>query len=123
MGRHRISGGTKRLEKNLNEIIRQLFLILFVPHNRKTIRVAHRSEYNNKRKKQVILLMIIDGKKWHYLSVTNLPASFKAKLSNHHEDFYHLNCFNSYTTRNNLKEHEKICHNHDSCHIEMPRCF
>ena len=94
MGRHRISGGTKRLEKNLNEIIRQLFLILFVPHNRKTIRVAHRSEYNNKRKKQVILLMIIDGKKWHYLGVTNLPALFKAKLSNHHEDFYRLNCFN-----------------------------
>ena len=102
---------------------RQLFLILFVPHNRKTIVVAHRSEYNNKRKTQVILLMIIDGKKWHYLGVTNLPALFKAKLSNHHEDFYRLNCFNSYTTKNNRKEHEKICNKHDSCHIEMPRCF
>ena len=48
--------------------------ILFVPHNTKTIRFAYRSEYNNKRKKQVILLMITDGKKWHYLAVTNLSA-------------------------------------------------
>ena len=47
---------------------------LFIPHNTKTIRVAYRSEYNNKRKKQVILLMITDGKKWHYLAVTNLSA-------------------------------------------------
>ena len=35
--------------------------ILFIPHNTKTIRAAYRSEYNNKRKKQVILLMITDG--------------------------------------------------------------
>ena len=34
-----------------------------MPHNTKTIRVAYRSEHNNKRKKQVILLMITDGKK------------------------------------------------------------
>ena len=39
------------------------FNILFVKHNTKTIRVAYRSEYNNKHKKQVILLMITDGKK------------------------------------------------------------
>ena len=65
--------------------------------------------------------MITDGKKWHYLAVINLSALFKEKLSNHHEDFYCLNCFNSYTTKNKLKEHEEICNNHDSCHIEMPK--
>ena len=37
--------------------------ILFIPYNTKTIRVAYRSEHNNKFKKQVILLMITDGKK------------------------------------------------------------
>ena len=37
--------------------------ILFVKHNTKTIRVAYRSEYNNKHKRQAILLMITDGKK------------------------------------------------------------
>ena len=69
-----------------------------------------------------MLLMITDGKKWDYLVVTYLSALFKGKLSNHHEDFC-LKCFNSYTTKNKLKENEKICSNHDSCHIEMPKCF
>ena len=67
--------------------------------------------------------MIGDGKKHHYLSVTNLYALLQGKSSNHKEDFYCLNCFNSYTTKNKLKEHEEICNNHDSCHIEMPKCF
>ena len=47
--------------------------ILFIQHSTKT-RVAYRSEYNNKCKKQVILLMINDGKKWLYLAITNLSA-------------------------------------------------
>ena len=45
----------------------------------------------------------------------------QGKSSNHYGDFYCLNCFNSYTTKNKLKEHEEICNNHDSCHIEMPK--
>ena len=56
--------------------------------------------------------MIDDGKKYHYLAITN--------SSNQRRDFYCLNCFNSYTTKNKLKEHEEICNNHNSCHIEMP---
>ena len=60
-------------------------------------------------------------KKWHYLAITKLSKLLQGKSSNHHEDFYCLNCFNSYTTKNKLKEHEEICNNHDSCHIEMPK--
>ena len=74
--------------------------ILFIPHNTETIRVAYRSEYNNKRKKQVVLLMITDGKKWHYLAITNLSALLQGKSSNHYKDFYCLNCFNSYKSKN-----------------------
>ena len=40
--------------------------------------------------------------------------------SNHEGDFYCLNCFNSYTSKNKLKEHEEICNNPNSCPIEMP---
>ena len=40
--------------------------------------------------------------------------------SNHKGDFYCLNCFNSYTTKNKPKEHEEICNNHSICQIEMP---
>ena len=31
--------------------------------------------------------------------------------------------FNSYTTKNKLKEHEEICNNHNSCRIQMPKWF
>ena len=108
----------KKFERNNKTIALN---ILFIPHNAKTIRVAYRSEHNNKHKKQVILLMITDGKKWHYLVITNLSALLQGKSSNHEGDFYCLNCFNSYTTKNKLKEHEEIRNNLDSCHIEMPK--
>ena len=65
--------------------------------------------------------MITNGKKLHYLAITNLSVLLQGKSSNHYGDFYCLNCFNSYTSKNKLKEHEEICNNHDSCHIEMPK--
>ena len=108
----------KKFEQNNKTIALN---ISFIPHNTETIRVAYRSEYNHKRKKQVILLMITDGKKWHYLAVTNLSALLQGMSSNHDGDFYCLNCFNSYTTKNKLKEHEEICNNHNGCHIQMPK--
>ena len=53
--------------------------VLYIPHNTKTISVEYRSEYNNMRKKQVILLMITNGKKSHYLAVTNLSTLLQGK--------------------------------------------
>ena len=108
----------QKFEKNNNTIALN---VLYIPHNTETISVAYRSEYNNKHKKQVILLMITNSKKSHYLAITNLSAFLKGISSNHKEDFYCLNCFNSYTSKNKLKEHEEICNNHDSCQIEMPK--
>ena len=64
--------------------------------------------------------MITDGEKWHYLVVKNLSGLFKGITSNHYGDFYCLNCFHSYRTKNKLEAHEKICENHDYCHVEMP---
>ena len=63
--------------------------------------------------------MIGDGKKYHYLAVTNLSGLLQGNSSNHEGDFYCLNCFNSYTTKNKLKEHEEICNNHNSCNIKI----
>ena len=95
--------------------------ILYIPYNTETINIAYKSKYN-KRKKQVILSMIItNGKKHHYLVVTNISALFQRISSNHDGDFYCLNCFSSYTTKNKPKKHEEICNNHDSCHIEIPK--
>ena len=94
--------------------------ILFVPHNKKEIRPAYISKYNHKRKNQVILLMITDdGERWHYLAVRSLSALLRGISSSNNGDFYCLNCFHSYRTLNKLKKHERVCNNHDYCHIDM----
>ena len=77
--------------------------ILYVEQFTNKISVVYKSKYNNKRKKQIILLMIGDGIKYHYLAVTNLSGLLQGNSSNHRGDFCCLNCFNSYTTENKLK--------------------
>ena len=64
--------------------------------------------------------MITDGKKWHYLAVKSFSALLRGITSNHDGDFYCLNCFHSYTTKNKLKQHERVCNDHDYCFKEMP---
>ena len=48
--------------------------VLYIPYNTEKIRLAYKSKYNFKRENQVILLMIADGKKRHYLAVKSLSA-------------------------------------------------
>ena len=64
--------------------------------------------------------MISNGEKWIYLVVKSLSGLFTGVTSNHKEDFYCLNCFHSYRTKNKLDAHKKVCENHEYCHIEMP---
>ena len=42
-------------------------------------------------------------------------------ISKHVRDFYCLNCFHSYSTKNKLKKHKDLCENHDYCYVEMPK--
>ena len=94
--------------------------ILYIPHNTKKIQLAYRSKNNLTCSKQIILLMITDGEKWHYLVVKNLSRLLKGITSTHEKDFFCLNCFHSYRTKSKLESHKKICENHDYCHVEMP---
>ena len=94
--------------------------ILCVSYNTKKINIAYKSKNNLTHKRQIILLMISDGQKWHYLVVKNLSGLLRGITSNHKEDFYCLNCFHCYRTENKLESHKKICENHDYCHVEMP---
>ena len=94
--------------------------ILYVPHNTEKICHGYKSKYSLTRKNQVILLMITDGEKWHYLAVKKLSALLRVITSNHNRDFYCLNCFRAYTTENKLESHEKLCESQDYCCIEMP---
>ena len=94
--------------------------ILYVPYNTKKINIAYKSKNNLTHERQIILLMISDDQKWHYLVVKNLSGLLRGITSNHKEDFYCLNCFHSYRTENKLESHKKICENHDYCYVEMP---
>ena len=64
--------------------------------------------------------MITNGEKWHYLTEKNLSGLLRGITSNHQGNFYCLNCFRSYRTRNKFEVHKTICENHDYCNIEMP---
>ena len=91
-----------------------------MPYNTEEIRLAYKSKYNFKRENQVILLMIIDGKKWDYPAVKILSALFRGITPNNNGDFYCLNCSHSYRTKNKLKKHGRVCNDHDYCYAEMP---
>ena len=79
------------------------------------------SKYNHKRKNQVILLMITDdGEGWDYLVAQSLSALLRGTSSSNNGEFYCLNCFHSYDTLNRLKNHERVCNNHDYSNVDMP---
>ena len=94
--------------------------ILYVPHKTGKVHLAYKSKHNLTSEKQVILLMITDGEKWHYTAVKRLSGLLRGVTGNNNGDFYCLNCFHAYRTKNKLETHKKICENHDYCHVEMP---
>ena len=64
--------------------------------------------------------MITNGEKWHYLTVKNLPGLPRRMTSTRKEDFYCLNCFHSYRTRNKLESHKKYV---KTIIIAMKKCL
>ena len=89
-------------------------------HKTGKIHLAYKSKHNLTREKQVILLTITDGEKWHYTAVKRLSGLLRGVTSNNNGDFYCLNCFCSYRTKNKLELHKKVCENRDYCQVEMP---
>ena len=93
----------KKFESNNKSIALN---VLYVPHNTKEIRHAYKSKYNLNRESQVILLMITDGEKWHYLAVKSLFALFRGITSNNKLDYF-FNFFHSFITESKLKNNKK----------------
>ena len=49
-----------------------------------------------------------------------MPALLRGNNNgNNNGDFYCLNCFHVYTTKNRLEKHKSVCKNHDYCFEEM----
>ena len=95
---------------------------------------AYKSKYIREPENQVVLLMITDSKKYHYLAlkskpttdgynrpIKNLSRLLRRISSNHVGDYYCLNCFHPRSTDNALKKHERLCGNYDCCHIVLPK--
>ena len=105
-------------EKNNSDTI---INILFTPYKTREIRQAYITKHNKTRNIQANLLMIIDGTdNCHYLAIKIISGLLRGITSNHNGDYYCLNCFQSYTTEKKLRKHEKVCENHDFCHLKMP---
>ena len=94
--------------------------ILFAPYNTEEIRLVFKSKYDFKHENQVIVLMITDAKKWHWFAVKSLSALLRGITWSHKGDFYCLTCFHSYSTKNKLEKHEKVCKDPYYCYVEMP---
>ena len=58
-----------------------------MPHDTEKIIHAYKSKHNLNRENQVILLVISDGKKWHYLAVKKLSELFRGITGNNMETF------------------------------------
>ena len=60
-------------------------------------------------------------KKCHYLTVKSLFRLLQGITANQcYNDFYYINCLQSFKLEPKLKSQEYICKNHDYCYIEMP---
>ena len=94
---------------------------MYVPEVEKTKRHAYKSKYDLTRENQVILLMISDGEKWHYLTVRSLSALLRGITPKHKGDSYCLNCFHSYPSKESLEKHMKVCEDKGYCYIGMPK--
>ena len=89
----------KTLEMNNKSIA------LSVLHTQSDGKISHlyRSEFNKTREKQVILLMITDGQKQHYLAVKRLNALLKEKTG--HSGDYCLDCFKLFRNKSSFQKH------------------
>ena len=70
--------------------------------------------------KQVILLLIPNGEKWHCLVVKELSALLRGITSKNNSDFCCLNCLHSFRTKRKLELHKKVCENNNFLNVIMP---
>ena len=106
------------VEKTKSNNLTIAFNILYA--KKEKVYLVYVSKHNSNGEKQVILLMIPNGKRWHYLAVKILPAFLRGIMSRHLGDFYCLNCLHSFATESKLESHIKVYENIDFCNVVMP---
>ena len=74
---------------------------------RKYILPTFQNKIHTMKKNPVILSMTPNGERWHCLAVKELSALLRGRTSNYDGDFYCLNSFHSFRTKNKLESHKK----------------
>ena len=69
--------------------------------------------------KQVILLLIPNGERWHCVVVKELSALLRGITSKNNSDFCCSNCLHSFRTKRKLELHKKVCENKDFLNVIM----
>ena len=80
------------------------------------------SKKENKRKHNIVLLLIKDGDNSHYCLAKNLSALLSSQVNKHKSKLYFcLNCLNGFDTMEKLEKHKEYCDEEESIKINMPK--
>ena len=95
--------------------------VLFRKKKSENIYTARRSERNVKSKKQVNLLMIVDGEKKHYSAIKGI-SRLLSKLNGKTRRAYHycINCLNGFRTSSARDKHYDYCSDNGHVKVNMP---
>ena len=75
----------------------------------------------NKRKHNIVLLLIKNGDNSHYCLVKNESALLSSQVNSHdHKLYFCLNCLNGFDTPEKLEKHKEYCSEEESVKINMP---
>ena len=79
------------------------------------------SKKENKRKHNIVLLLIKDGDNSHYCLCKNLSALLSSQVNKHKSKLYFcLNCLNGFDSMEKLEKHKEYCDEEESIKINMP---
>ena len=80
------------------------------------------SKKENKRKHNIVLLLIKDGDNSHYCLAKNLSALLSSQVNKHKSKLYFcLNCLNGFDEIEKLEKHKEYCDEEESIKINMPK--
>ena len=76
---------------------------------------AYVSKHNTNLEKHIILLMILNGEGWNYLTVKKLSILLRLKMSKHDGNAYCLYRLYLLRTKNKLDSHKSVFENKGFC--------
>ncbi|XP_057299355.1 uncharacterized protein LOC130629979 [Hydractinia symbiolongicarpus] len=74
------------------------------------------------RKETVVLFLLCEGDKRHYIAVKNLSGVLSKANSKHkNKEYYCLNCLYGFQSEQKRDEHFEYCKNNDAAKIQLPK--